>query len=118
MTFTEADIPSLFDEANRHYQEVMRAAGTGQITPDAEREIYEALKWLDKLCEADVTHGEPRGLRGDMYMILAQTERERTYLDKAEADLSEAIRIGSANTSNAGIWRRNLDNVRRLRSLI
>jgi tetratricopeptide (TPR) repeat protein len=113
-----SQITEVFEKAYKHYQIVMAAANTGRITPAVENDLYEALKWLDELCDLDVTHGEPRGLRGTMYMILAQIERQTGYLNKAQEDYTTAIKLGSRDQTNISVWRNSLEDVQRLRRLL
>lgn len=111
-------ISDLMTKAKCFCERVFAAASANRIDTVAMADLYEAIKWLDRLCNLDKVHGEPAGMRGNMYLILAQVEKRAIYLDRAHEDFTTAIRIGMRDAESIAEIRRNLRTVEKLRTLI
>jgi ankyrin repeat protein len=110
-------VPVLFAQAEPLYQKVMAAARSGRIMPDDESDLITCADFLSKVIELDTTRGVPFAMRGDMYFVHAQTNHDKSYLDKAEADYKKAIQVGSSDASNRSIWANNIERIHAIRSI-
>jgi Flp pilus assembly protein TadD len=113
-----ADVAPLFLMAHSKYQSVMAAARSNCMTAMHERELLEAVDLFTKVIELDGKRGEPYGQRGGLYMVYAQINRDRAFLDKAERDYRKALEVGGSDPSNHSIWLNSISQIGTLKGMI
>ena len=114
----EALVGPLMEIALIRYRSVMSASRRNSIYDSDLDDLNECIGLLDKVIELWPHYGEPFALRGDMYSIRGQANRNSFYLDKAITDYQRAITVGTKDISNHVVWQNSIRQVKTIKNFI
>lgn len=84
------------------------------VTSDCETYINAAITASGYLIDEGNASCDTFAKRGMMYFIKAQLDRDRSLLDKAEADYTKALTLGSPKAAEISQEMRNIANLRQV----
>ncbi len=113
----EAMVGPLMDLALSKYNSVMSASRRNSISYSDEKDLDECIGFLTKVIELWPRYGEPFGLRGNMFFIRGQINRNRNDLEKAIKDFERGIEIGAKDISNHAIWKSTINQVNTVKNM-
>jgi hypothetical protein len=114
----ETMVGPLMDLALSKYNSVMSASRRNSISYSDEKDLDECIGFLDKVIELWPRYGEPFGLRGNMFFIRGQINRNRNDLEKAIQDFERGVQIGAKDISNHAIWKSTISQVNMVKNMI
>jgi tetratricopeptide (TPR) repeat protein len=113
----EAMVGPLMDLALSKYNSVMSASRRNSISYSDEKDLDECIGYLTKVIELWPRYGEPFGLRGNMYFIRGQINRNKNDLEKAIKDFERGVKIGAKDISNHAVWKSTINQVNMVKNM-
>lgn len=114
----EALIGPLMDSALVKYRSVMSASRRNSIFDSDLDDLNDCIRLLDKVIELWPRYGEPFAMRGDMYNIRGQVNRNPLYLDIAISDYQRALKVGAKDVSNHSIYKNSIEQVKMVKGML
>lgn len=114
----EAMVGPIMELAIVKYRSVMSASRRNSIYNSDLDDLNECIGLLDKAIELWPEYGEPFGMRGDMYNIRGQVNRNPNYLDIAILDYESALRVGAKDISNHAIYKNSIEQVKMVKRML